>query len=131
MDRRKYNVGATFGYLSPESKAFIDKVLKEFNLTIEQMTSTRIRPVPQIKQVLYWFLVNKFKEGYSAIGRHFGNNHATIIHSCKQAELIKEFTKDRYHYIYEKIINIYNEKDIYSACLDVAFELNYRRNANR
>ena len=131
MNKRNLNQGAKFGYLTPESKVFTEKVLKEFDLTIEEMIATRIRPIPQIKQVLYWFLVNKFKENYSAIGRYFGNNHATIIHSCKQAELIKEFTNDRYHYVYEKIVNIYNERDIYSATLDIQFELNCRRDANR
>jgi chromosomal replication initiation ATPase DnaA len=93
MDKRKYNVGAIYTYLAPESKIFINKVLKEFDLTKEEIVSTRLRPVVQIKQIIYWFLVNKFKENYSAIGRYFGNNHATIIHSCKQAELIKELKK--------------------------------------
>lgn len=131
MEKRKYEVGAIYTYLAPESKIFINKVLKEFDLTKEELTGTRLRPVVQIKQIIYWFLSNKYKETHSAIGRYFGNNHATIIHSCKQAELIKELKNDRYHYIYEKIVNLYNDNELYGKSLGVMFELNYRKNANR
>lgn len=133
MDKRKFNKPTykkPFLYLSEDSKDFVNKVLEDFNLTFEEIKNTRKRPIIQIKQVLFWFLKNKFKEGLSSIARHFNLTHATIIHANKQAQFIIDNNRDIYYYIYEKMVNVYRKDNVHSACLDIMFELNFRRNEN-
>jgi len=114
--------------MTPQSIEFTNKVLDKFNLTLEQLYESRYRPLPQIRQMLYHFLHKEFKEPYLTIGRYFNQHHATVIHGYKQAEFVKNYENDKYHYIYEKMFNVLNNSEIYSAILCVKFELNQRRN---
>jgi len=123
------NVGAKPTYLSDEAIAFINAVKKKYDLTDERIFS-RYRPFPQIRQVMYYYLRNKFQGSFVAIGKYFKKNHATVIHAVKQSELILGNEHDDFHYIYEEIEQIYKNKTS-PEILDVMFELNYRRNAIR
>lgn len=113
-------------FLENDAVKFVDKVLSHYKVTFEELTSTRQRPNPQIKQVICYFLIKKMNCTYTSVGRFFNNNHATIIHSVKQAQTIVEFEKDPYRHLYETIEKIY-KNHLSPDYFDICFELSHRR----
>ena len=112
--------------LPRKAEFFVEDVLNYYRITKEEMVQSRQRPYPQIKQMIVFFLVKEFNCTYTGIGAYLGQNHATMIHSKKQAELLSQFENDPYYYIYEDVLTVYNRR-LSPQVLGVMFDIDYRR----
>ena len=67
----------------------VSKVLGDVS-TAEIMSKDRHFKVATARQLVYWYLFNVCKLGWSEIGRAMGKHHATIMYGEEQASIMIE-----------------------------------------
>jgi chromosomal replication initiation ATPase DnaA len=93
---------------SPEAIAhqIIEQTAVLFGVNLSELKSTsRLRPIPQIRQVLMWYF--RYQLGMTTISSAamFGKNHSTCIHACMVVDnRATDFVMSE---IYDKFIQAY------------------------
>lgn len=77
-------------------------------LGVDILNGHRNRELVDARTIFYYVMRNDFNKGLSAIGRHVRKNHATVLHSLKNFEILiksdKKFKED-----YQKVMSALNE----------------------
>jgi chromosomal replication initiator protein len=81
------------------SAYFLDRLITKasviFELDKEQMMSeSRKREHVMARQAVMYVARKRLKNKLQYIADYFGNNHATVIHGCRQVENLTQFDED-------------------------------------
>jgi len=89
---------------------FVAKVTEHFGIPIIRLFSpTRDQDVVEVRQCIWHVLYTYEKKNYTALGRYFKRDHATVLYGVKKVDGMLKHGDDQIKKIHNEVISIYKQ----------------------
>lgn len=93
---------------SVDTYAFISRVADKFHTNVSTLFSpTREQKVVEVRQCVWHVLYTHEKKNYSALGRYFSRDHATVLYGVKKVHSMLRIGDQQISTIHKDVLSIY------------------------